>query len=451
MGLSNDLISRFVKATKDEKPTVREATVLGTVVYDGRTFVKLDGSDQLTPVTTTADVTDGERVTVLIKDHTATITGNMSSPSAKSKDVQEIGSQISEFEIVIADKVSTEIFEAESARIDELVAYDLTVRESLSAHQAEITNLKAKDVEIEGTLTAQDAAIENLETTKLDAEVADLTYATIEKLEAAEADIYTLESTYADFEVATTNKLTAVEADISDLDAKKLDAEEAEITYANIDFSNIGKAAFEYFYAQSGLIENVVVGDGTVTGNLVGVTIKGDLIEGNTIVADKLVIQGEDGLYYKLNFDGGTFAEGEQVPTDSLHGSVITANSITAEKISVKDLVAFDATIGGFNITDSSIYSGVKESVNNTTRGIYMDNDGQIAVGDSNNYVKYYKDTDGSYRLTIRVGHADGFEMGARNLIRNSTNLMFADYYFDISDSAIVGSAIVGLAIVGKG
>lgn len=31
------------------------------------------------------------------------------------------------------------------------------------------------------------------------------------------------------------------------------------------------------------------------------VTIKGDLIEGNTIVADKLVMKGDDGLFYKLN------------------------------------------------------------------------------------------------------------------------------------------------------
>ena len=60
----------------------------------------------------------------------------------------------------------------------------------------------------------------------------------------------------------------------------------------------------EKFYSESGLIKNVVVGDQTITGELVGVTIRGDLIEGNTIKADKLVIKGEDGLYYKLNTNG---------------------------------------------------------------------------------------------------------------------------------------------------
>lgn len=148
-----------------------------------------------------------------------------------------------------------------------------------------------------------------------------------------------------------------------------LKSETADIKYANIDFSNIGKAAMEYFYAHSGLIKNVVVGDQQITGELIGVTIKGDLIEGNTIVAEKLVIKGNDGLYYKLNTDG-MGVEAEQTEYNSLNGSIIRAKSITATKIAVDDLVAFDATIAGFNITDEAIYSGVKESALNTTRGI---------------------------------------------------------------------------------
>ena len=84
-----------------------------------------------------------------------------------------------------------------------------------------------------------------------------------------------------------------------------------------------------------------------------------------------------------------------------MNGSVITAKSITAEKVKVDDLVAFDATIGGFNITNSSIYSGAKESVTNTTRGIYLDKNGQISFGDADNYIRYYKASDGTYKLEI--------------------------------------------------
>ena len=158
----------------------------------------------------------------------------------------------------------------------------------------------------------------------------------------------------------------------------------------------------EYFYAQSGLIKDVTIGDATITGELVGVTISGDLIKGNTIVAEKLVIKGSDGLYYKLNTDGMS-VEKEQTDYNSLNGQVIRAKSITATKIDVEDLVAFGATIGGFKIGQDSIYSGVKESVGNTTRGIYMDNDGQFVFGDASQYVKFYRVSEGKYKLAIAV------------------------------------------------
>ena len=158
----------------------------------------------------------------------------------------------------------------------------------------------------------------------------------------------------------------------------------------------------EYFYAQSGLVKDVKIGDATITGELVGVTISGDLLKGNTVVADKLVIKGSDGLYYKLNTDG-MVTEKEQTDYNSLNGQVIRAKSITATKIDVEDLVAFGATIGGFKISQNSIYSGVKETVGNTTRGIYMDNDGQFVFGDANQYVKFYKISEGKYKLAIAV------------------------------------------------
>lgn len=396
MPLSADLISQFVKVTKSEPEESKESTAYGTTVeYNGSTYVKLDGSDLLTPIVTTADVKSGERVTVMIKDHTATVTGNISSPAARTGDVKDLGNKISEFEIVIADKVSVAQLEAEIARIDSLVADNVTIKERLTASEAEIDTLIADNVVINEKLTAHDASIENLDATKIDAKIVEATYATIESLEATDAKFNNLESTYA-----TIVSLNAQKARIDDLDAKKLSAEQADLKYANIDFTNIGKAAIENFYATSGIIKDLVIGDQTVTGKLVGVTIVGDLIEGGTVKADKLVVLGSDGLYYKLNTDGVS-TTAEQTEYNSLNGSIITANTITADKINVKDLVAFDATIGGFNISDNAIYSGAKATIDNTTNGIYMDKGGQIAVGNGTSYLKYFKDTDGSYKLVI--------------------------------------------------
>lgn len=209
----------------------------------------------------------------------------------------------------------------------------------------------------------------------------------------------------------TADSILADSAKIAKLETEKLSAKDADIKYAKIDFANISEATMEYFYSKSGLIKNVTVGDQTITGELVGVTIKGDIIEGGTVKADKLVIKGEDGLFYKLNVNalGETTASSDVKYQNGLDGSAIIAKSITAEQISVKDLVAFGATIGGFKIGDDSIYSGVKSSVDNTTRGIYFDNDGQFSFGDSSNYIKFYKDADGKYRLKIS---AESLEFG---------------------------------------
>ena len=401
MSLSSDLVSQFVKVMKPEKKTDKETTVYGkTVEYNGSTYVQLDGSDLLTPVSTTADTKPGERVSVLIKNHTATVTGNVTSPAARSGDVKDLGNKITEVEILVADKVSTSQLEAEKARIDTLVSENVTIRDRLTASEADIDTIQANNVIISGKITAAEANIENLKTTKISVEIADAKYATIENLDATNVEVNSLKSTYGEFKDLATNKFTAIEADIKTLDTEKLSATTADAKYATIDFSNIGKAAIEQFYATSGIIEDLVIGDTSVTGKLVGITIIGDLIEGGTVKADKLVILGSDGLYYKLNTNGVT-TTAEQTAYNSLNGSVITAKSITAEKVNVDDLVAFDATIGGFNITANAIYSGVKESATNTTRGIYLDKLGQLSVGDANDFVKYYKDQNGDYKLEI--------------------------------------------------
>lgn len=402
MVLDNELISELVKQlTKTEPQSKQDNKLFATVVnYNGEDYVRLDGSDVFTPVISTIQIKEDDRVLVDIKGHTAFVVGNITDPAASGTKVDNVSNQITEFEIVIADKVNADELNAQIGRIDQLVSDNVIIRDSLTASSADIADLKAENVTISGKLTAAEAEIDKLDASKITAEQADLKYATIENLNATNADIFDLNATYGDFVILTTERFEAAEARIGELDVDKLSVKDADIKYANIDFSNIDKATMEYFYAQSGLIDNVVIGDGTITGELVGVTIRGDLIQAETLIADKIIFQGEDGLYYKMNTDGVTVEE-DQTLYNSLDGSIIIANSITASKINVDDLIAFDATIGGFNIGKTSIYSGVKESIENTTRGIYMDVDGQMNFGDSNNYVKYYKDQNGNYKLEI--------------------------------------------------
>lgn len=409
--LPTDLVKQFVKETNDSKTKKTSSTFYGTVsVLSDGIYVTMDGSTSPTPVSMATDAETGDRVLVEVVDHKARIIQilDKSSSDKVAEKIQndttgvfkEIRVAKEYVDTLIASDITAKSISADSATIKELEADNVTVKGKLEAAEGNITKLQTDTVEITGKLTSAEASIENLEAKKIDASVVEANYATIESLNATDAKVGTIEGDLASFKSTTTEKLEATYASIENLEAKKIDTETANAKFANIDFSNIGKAAMEHFYANSGLIQNVVVGDQTITGNLVGVTISGDLIEGNTVVAEKLVIKGEDGLYYKLNTDGIT-TEAEQTDYNSLNGQVIRAKSITASKIAVEDLVAFDATIGGFSITDSSIYSGVKESVDNTTRGIYLDKTGQVAFGDSNSYIKYYKDSDGNYKLEI--------------------------------------------------
>lgn len=431
MSLSSDLISQFVKTTNDTKKTNEATTLYGTATkFNGKMYAKLDGSDRLTPIDTTVDVKEGERVTVLIKNHTATITGNVSSPSARTDDlkdtnkkVEEANSKIGTFATVLADKVDTEQLNATNAKIETIESDNVIIKEKLTAHDGEFENIKTKNLEVEEKIKASEGEIDDLKTKKIDSEVAELKYAKVADLKVTNETVHNLSGDYSYFKESTVDKFKSNDASIKKLQTDSLTAKSADIRYASIDFSNIGKAAMEYFYAHSGLIKNVVVGDQQITGELIGVTIKGDLIDGNTIVADKLVIKGDDGLYYKLNTDG-MGVEAEQTEYNSLNGSIIRAKSITATKIAVDDLVAFDATIAGFNITDKAIYSGVKESALNTTRGIYLDKDGQIAFGDSNNYLRFFKDSSGRYKL----------EISAESMNFSSTGASVEDTIKDIND-----------------
>ena len=395
MDLSRNIIKRYVQVASPEKITSNSETVYGTVVNEGETlYVKIDGSDILTPVSSTIDIKANDRVLVLVKNHEATVIGSPSSPTARLEELNKLGGKVTKLDTVVADKVGTGELVAIQASIDSLNANKLSVKDA-ELKYATIEKLDAENATINGKLTAYEASIEGLKADKIDASDVKANYATIKSLEATNVNVHNLESDYASFKNATTDNLTSVNASITNLDT----------TYANIDFANIGEAAVEKFYAVSGIIQNLTLETGVVVKELIGVLISGDLIKGNTIQADKLIVRGEDGLYYKLNVDalGETTASADSKYQNGLDGSVIIAKSITAEKVSVSDLVAFGATIGGFHITTNSIYSGTKESATNTTRGLYLDNDGQIVLGDENNYLKFYKTDETNYAFEISL------------------------------------------------
>lgn len=444
MNLSSDLVSQFAKITNDTT-TKKESIVYGKVVkYNDSYYVKIDGSEILTPVTSTIAISDGERVSVMIKNHTAIVTGNISAPAARTDDVNVVDGKVTELDTkvtklgtVVADKVSTKELEAQVGRIDTLVSDNVTIKNRLTASEGYISDLTADNVAINKKLTANEADISKIKTDKLDASAAEITYATIKNLEATNAEVYNFKATYGEFKDLTTDKLSANEADINNLKANKLDASTAEITYATIanlnaanaeitslkadkasiaeleagyakiDLANVSNAWIQNGIIKDGSIGEAAIHEGAITNAKIAdatieaakiKSINADNITTGTLKTERLIITDDDGnesIVKAINVANG----------------VAEANSkkIQAASIEVADLSAFEAKIAQFNMSGNAIYSG-KTSITDPTSGIYISTTGIGAgngslVGSNESPVQIY--ADGGMKLKGKNGCID--------------------------------------------
>lgn len=416
MDLSRNIIKRYVQVASPEKITSNSETVYGTVVNEGETlYVKIDGSSILTPVSSTIDIKANDRVLVLVKNHEATVIGSPSSPTARLEELTKLGDKVTNLDTVVADKVGTGELIAIQASIDNLQASDVNITHRLTVNEGHIDNLTTENTNIKGQLNAYKADIENLS-----ADHADFKKATAKDFKAVNASIENLNTKNATIE----GTLNAHNASIDNLTTTVFDAETGKVKFADIDFANIEEASIRNLFTKSGMIEHLTIKEANTTGALVAVTIKGDLIDANTLKAETLILRGDDGLYHKINLVAGTFTETEVIPDDKIHGSVIAANSITANQIYVTDLSAFGAKIGGFVIDDDSIHSELKDSVNNLSQGIFLNSDGLMSVGDESNYIKFYEDeTDESKKYKLEIS-ADSIKFNVGNDSKTMSDLV---------------------------
>ena len=406
MALSKNLISDFVKATTDDKKTAEETTLYGTIVeYNGSKYVRLDGSDMLTPYTATVAAKAGERVRVSVGKHSATVTGNVSSPAARTGDVEELGQKVDTFDAVVANKATIKDLEVERARVDDLVADNVVIKNQLTADSAEIKDLKADNVDIKGKLTARDAEIENLKANKIDAEVVSANYATIKNLEATQASVKELSANKAnitDLTAATgridkleskdieTDKLIAGKADITDLTAatgridnlesKNIETDNLVAKKADIDLANVNNAWINKGVLKDGSIGSAAIHEGAVTNAKIAdatieaakiKSINADSIVAGTIKTERLIIAGPDGqdsIVKAINIANGV-SEAE-----------VNGQKIQAASIDVVDLSAFQAKIAQFDMSQNAIYSG-KLAINDPTSGVYISTTG-FGLGD---------------------------------------------------------------------
>lgn len=153
MTLPSELVAEFAKITNDGKDSRKEVTVYGTIsVQNGVNYVKLDGSDELTPVTSTVSIKDGERVIVTLKQHTAVVTSNLTTPSIGTREYVDLENGLTTKIEETASGIRTEM-------ADSVNGLRTIINETASGIRAEITDTKN---ELSTTITAQAGHISTL-------------------------------------------------------------------------------------------------------------------------------------------------------------------------------------------------------------------------------------------------------------------------------------------------
>ena len=454
MALSKNLISDFVKATTDDKKTAEETTLYGTIVeYNGSKYVRLDGSDMLTPYTATVAAKAGERVRVSVGKHSATVTGNVSSPAARTGDVEELGQKVDTFDAVVANKATIKDLEVERARVDDLVADNVVIKNQLTADSAEIKDLKADNVDIKGKLTARDAEIENLKANKIDAEVVSANYATIKNLEATRASVKELSANKADI-----TDLTAATGRIDKLESKDIETDKLIANKADIDLANVNNAWINKGILKDGSIGSAAIHEGAVTNAKIAdatieaakiKSINADSIVAGTIKTERLIIAGPDGqdsIVKAINIANGV-SEAE-----------VNGQKIQAASIDVVDLSAFQAKIAQFDMSQNAIYSG-KLAINDPTSGVYISTTG-FGLGDGaltskkESPIQMY--ADGVFKLKGKNSslefnpvtdmldiNVSNFRIGSKEAatVDNTVKSTLEQFYSSTSPTALVGGS----------
>lgn len=346
MDLSNDLLMQFAKITKSEEQTKKETTVYGTAVkYNGSTYVRFDGSELLTPVITTADFEDNERVSVLLKDHTATITGNLSAPSARNETVSEVRTDVTKVNEVLADTVRTEQLAAESARIDKL-----------ETKTAKIDTLEADNVTINNRLTATEAIIKDLTGGSIDVGNLTATFATIADLNVEKGRINALESDLGTIDTLIFGSATGTVIQTS---------------FANSVIAQLGDAQIKSAMIQDVSASKITAGD-IITNN---VRVRSQ--DGSLIISDE-TMQISDGSRVRVQIGRDASNDYSINIWDASGNLMFSKGGITDSAIKNaiirNDMVSDTANIAAHKLDINSLFEEINGSTNTikSTR-VYLD------------------------------------------------------------------------------
>lgn len=291
--------------------------------------------------------------------------------TATTATIETLKSTKAYIDTLISKDITTDKLTAATGFIGSLTSNDITASK-ITAAAGYIDMLKSNDVTTE-KLIAVNAVMDTLSVNDVTAENLVAANVYFKALEGAYADVDDLKADLANIKTLNVNELAAKLAVIDTL----------ETTYAKIDLTNIQEACIKEAYIEDGAIGSAKIKEGAIhevniaDAEITAAKIKSinaDTITTGTIKTERLLLvdneTGEVSIIKALNVANG-------VGTD-----VASGTKIQAESIDVIDLWALNATIGGFTISENSIYNA-KESIDDPNSGVYIGLDG-VGIGNGN-------------------------------------------------------------------
>lgn len=252
------------------------------------------------------------------------------------------------------------VINAVIAHLDQVIAGEITTDE-LYAQLAEITKLSVGEIEVDA------AQIKDLEAEVIRVTVAHLEEViagdiTTDELYAALARITTAQIALAVIDGAQIRDATILAAKIADAAITSAKIADAAITSAKIkdgeiDTAKIALGAITTALIATGAVGTAQIADGSITDAKI-VNLTADKINAGTLSAERLLLKGENGLFYEINAQaGGLTAEQltEEQYQNAISGTALVARSVTADKIAAKSITANEIAAGAITAAEIDV------------------------------------------------------------------------------------------------
>lgn len=240
MGLSSELASQFAKVTNDSSRNTNGTKLYGTIAMLGEVpHVKLDGTEDLTPISRTVEVAEGDRVEVMIANHSATVTGNLTDPSIGVVRAGNLESKITQ----TAEQIQLQVSDLEKNLDSKITQTATEIRSEVSDLDGRFSeNITTVENGIRNDMTNSLASMSDT-LTGLSNDLSGLEESTNSSISTINASIETLTFNVSNLDSKITQTAaeirSEVSAEVTDLNATIVNTETGIRDTINIEVANL--------------------------------------------------------------------------------------------------------------------------------------------------------------------------------------------------------------------